>query len=165
MRAFTLLELLIVVTLIGLLAGLATLSLTSRTDGARLRGAALQIEQTLRRGQFFARTRFTPIWLEFDVGSNRHRLRRTSPRMRGLAADPEEGAWKTLVGVTVGSVRYIDHRDGASNRDHVRLRILPSGATLPWEIELRAGEQRRMYVTDGISGVLSRTELIGETQA
>lgn len=157
--AFTLVELLVVVVLVGLLATTVTVRLQGATDDARLRAAAVQIEQTLRAARHRARTFRETTWLLFQSGSPRYRL------IYGAHRDVQEGGWQSLDGVTIARVAALsstpstdDSNSSIANKDAFALRITPTGATLPWALEIHAGTSRCVLWTDGVSGRLRRRD-------
>lgn len=144
--AFTLVELLVVVTLVGLAAAGVTLSLRGTTEPACLRAATLQIEQTWRLARHRAATRHVPVWVQFQSGGGRYRLV-WSEETTGVGP-----AWKTLDGVTIVRGTVLSSATPREREGLLTLRITPSGASLPWALELSAGQARRVLWTDGATG-------------
>ncbi len=153
--AFTLVELLIVIVLVGLAASIVTVQMHGSTDRARLRAATLRIEQSLRLVRHRAMTHHEPVWLVFQLGRSRCRL--------AFAEQPqgEPSVWHTLDGVIIK--RAAVRRQGASSskQEEFTIRITPTGASLPWALELWASSARRVVWTDGISGRLGFVDDIG----
>lgn len=148
-RALTLLELLSVTLLLGVTAVLVTVRLHSATGAARLRGATLQLEQTMRTASVIARRRHEPVWFVIECGSGRYALR-TSAR------PPAE--WRHLDGVI--ATRFIAGSELRSAQAHgaLTVRVSPSGAVLPWKVELRAGALVRTVWYVGYGEGLSSRE-------
>lgn len=141
-RALTLVELLVVVLLLGVAASVVGVSWRGSTDAARLRAATIELEQAVRTVSRHARLHRQPATLALALGTGRYRLEWST------AADP---GWRTLRGVTLESPDSAAPPAGAVQR----IRIGAAGAALPWKIALRAGQQRRVVVSDGIRARLS----------
>jgi Tfp pilus assembly protein FimT len=140
----TLVELLVVVALLGLAAAGVTMSQRGATDAARLRAATLEIEQTLRLARHLATTQRRPVWVCLRGGS-------PAQRAPGAAAAPPAGTLaKTLDGVTLAgaTVRGAEHTESGNT---LTIRVTPSGATLPWALELHAERAKRVVWTDGVT--------------
>jgi type II secretion system protein H len=162
-RAFTLIELLVVVTLLGLAAALVTLRLGGSTDQAQLRAATVEIEQALRLARHRARTRHQPVWLLFRPGTGHYRI------VLRPTQDVAHARWRTLDGVTITRIAACDLVDRVGStgnaplsRDGVfALRVTPTGAMLPWALEIRAAAARRVLWTDGVTGRMSHEDGVG----
>jgi type II secretory pathway pseudopilin PulG len=139
--SFTLLELLIAVLLIAIAATLVGVRLEGSTDSARLRAAAMEIQQSLKLARQESRTRHRAVDLVFSVGASRYRMTR---------APDDAGTSRELHGTVIERVSI----EGAApaSSDEFRIRMSVSGASLPFQLELRAGSQRRVFRFDGISG-------------
>jgi len=163
-RAFTLLELLVVVALLGLAAAALTVQLSGLTERARLRAAALDIEQTLRLARHQAAKTRQPVWLQFTRGTGRYRL------VWAGAMAPTPGGWRVLEHVTLAGAEVPGTSPAAAGLRPVQrdetftLRLSPSGTTLPFALELHAGQLRRVVWTDGISGHLAYRDGVGLRQ-
>jgi len=153
-KAFTLLELMVVVVLVGLAATIVAVQLRGASDQARLRAAALTIGQNLRLARYRAMTRHAPTWLAFRIGSDRMRL--------VFASNDEHasGAWHSLDGVTIARATLRGGRPRTGAEDAFAVRLTPSGASLPWALELRLGSHARVVWSDGVSG---RLEVVEDT--
>lgn len=81
--AFTLVELLVVVTLMGIALGLTVFRLDSPSENGRLQSATRQAESVLRLAMTQARTTGEPRLVLFDAGSDRIRLHATSKSTGG----------------------------------------------------------------------------------
>jgi prepilin-type N-terminal cleavage/methylation domain-containing protein len=144
-RALTLMELLVVVALVALLATGVAVQLQGTTESGRLRSAALQLEQTLRRARHRATTRHESVWLQLHLGTGRYR---TVLQDESAA----RAVWQSLDGATIeGAVIGSDAGRGLHS-EILTIRITPSGASLPWAVRLRAGSARRVIWTDGVTG-------------
>lgn len=141
-RAFTLLELLAVVVLLGLAAGGVALHLHGVTAEARLRAATVELEQALRRARHQALTRHRPVWVELQPGTGVYRT------TTGAA----DGPWQTLQGVIIERAAFQAQGFPVPPRDDAfAVRITPAGASLPWGVALRAGSAHRVLWTDGLT--------------
>jgi len=153
--AFTLLELLVVLALIGLAASVVSVHLHGATDAARLRAATLQIEQTLHLARQRALMRHETVSLVFEIGGARCRL------VFGDQAENRDGAWHTAEGVTVRSAAFRGQGAVSAEGEEFAVRLTPTGASLPWAVELWTHKMRRIAWTDGISGRLGCVDGIG----
>ncbi len=153
--AFTLVELLVVVVLVGLAASVVTVQLRGSTDRARLRAATLRIEQTLRLARHRAMTHHESLWLVFRLDSDRYCL--------AFAEQGKDGsnAWHTLDNVSVRRAAVQGQEASASGQEEFAIRITPTGASLPWALELWTSSARRVVWTDGISGRLGFVDDVG----
>jgi general secretion pathway protein H len=152
---FTLLELLVVVVLLGLAASTLGLRLNGTTARARLRAATVRIEQAQRLARHRATTRRQSVWLVFQPGSGRFRM------AAGAQSDEERSVWQTLDHVTVVRAALRDQPSGASSVESFVVRITPSGASLPWALELRSATARRVVWSDGVTGRVRHADDIG----
>ena len=123
-RGFTLLELLVVVVLLGLAATVVSVALRGATSEARLRGATLRIEQALRLAQHAAARRFTPVGLEFELGSGRYRVTQT-----------DRATWQALDGVRFAAAGYRGGNELTRAGEVFATRVRGDSG-LPWELEL-----------------------------
>lgn len=151
--ALTLIELLVVVTLVGVAAATVTVRLGSATDRARLRAATLQLEQAVRLARHRALTRRQPVWLELQMKPAGYRIR-TSPA--------ETPPWRWLEGVRLAATGPRSGRPAASRAaDQFTIRLTPSGAWLPWALEMQAGNARRVIWSDGAIARIEHRDDIG----
>lgn len=144
---FTLIELMVVVVILGIAAATVSLKLTGSTQRARLRSAAVKIEQVLRQARHQAVMRHEPVWIVVEP---------TRIAMQEPQRD-HHGAWHGLD----ARVARAMHRDAAAVDPAVRrftLHLTPSGATLPWAMELNLGELRQSIWSDGVTGSVQRAE-------
>lgn len=150
--AFTLIEIMAVVVLVGIAATIVTLRLEGMSTRARLETAATQVEQTMRLAVHEARTRKRPVTLAIDAGIPRLRLERGG-------REPIDGGWRALEGVTIRDVRM----GGQTSRGTdgiARVRITATGVSLPWSLTLRAGELELGLLADGVTGKLERRTVL-----
>lgn len=145
-------ELLVVAVLVALSATIVTVHLGGATRSARLRSATVEIEQALRLARHRARTRHEPVWLEFQVGSGRYRL--VFAEHRGTA----DSVWRALAGVTVERASTGTAQQLTLPGERLAIRLTPTGATLPWALELRVRSARRVVWTDGVTGRLAHQD-------
>lgn len=146
-------ELLAVVTLLGLTAALLSLRLQGATEAARLRQARLELETTLRTARHWSRAHHAPSRIEIDAEHDRWRWLRA-------AGNAPTQPWRAIPGVEFeqGERRDAGWTGAASRGDSIDrplvIRIRPSGATIPWEIRLCAGVAELELQHDGFSDVL-----------
>lgn len=148
-RAFTLLELMVVVVLLGLAAAIVTVRLDGMSNSSRLNGAALRIEQSLRLTCMRAQSGHEPAWMAFAVGSDRYRLGGAADQS---APQSRQGVWHAVGGVVIAAGQLGDQRAAPIRTGEFVVQVTPSGATLPWALELSAGPSRCVAWTDGFSG-------------
>jgi type II secretion system protein H len=153
--AFTLVELLVVVVLVGIAASVVTLQLHGSTDRARLRAATIQLEQALRLARHRAMTRHETVWLVFEVGGGRYRL------VFARQEQDTTGVWHTLDSVSIKRAAVRGEAAPSTRQDEFAIRVTPTGASLPWALELWTRSARRVVWTDGISGRLGFVDEIG----
>ena len=153
--AFTLVELLVVVALLGLMATAILLRVDGVTDEARLNAATRMIQQTLRLARSQAMTRRRPAWIIFELDGSRY----------GLAHSDGEAAKSTKCQHTEG----VKFKRGAYRQDSgpidsspkFKVRVMPTGASIPWAIELERGQQRRVLWTNGLTARLVSLDGMG----
>jgi len=153
--AFTLVETLAVLVLLGIAATLVLLRLPGSDDGPRLRAAAQTLEQTFQLVRNQARTRRQTMMLELEPGTNRYRWLEPS----GIC---ERTPWRQLDGVDIDAARSVS---GAPVRGAAvfTIRIGPTGACPPWAARLRRGAAGRLIWCEGITGVVHTVDSSGTT--
>ncbi|MCA9243878.1 MAG: prepilin-type N-terminal cleavage/methylation domain-containing protein [Phycisphaerales bacterium] len=132
---FTLLELLVALTLLAIAATLIAPRLAGSTASARLRGAAVTLEQALRQARFEARTTHAARWLMLE------------PQRFAIGRGQAAVNWRPIGNVEIVGARVGGARVGA-------IRLAPSGASAPWAIELRTEGQTRVLWNDGVTAEL-----------
>ncbi len=143
-RSLTLVELLVVITLIGITAGSVTVALRGATGPGRLRAATWQLEQELSLARQWTTRWHAPARLQLERGSGRYRL---------LKDPAGQEPWRAMPDVVVADALTIGGE--SAHAGVLTLRFSASGASLPWAAELHAGEHQRVVWSDGISGQLS----------
>lgn len=144
-RAFTLIELGACLVLLGLLAGLATLSLRSRDELARTEDviAQLQRQDELLRTQ--ARRTGRPVMLTFDTIS--HTLQR---RVQDPSHDAAASSWVMPTGFTL---EHVWVQDAVSPHRQVDVPCSSSGRTPTYALAMRGPSDRRTWIiTAGLTG-------------
>lgn len=141
-RGFTLLELLVVLVILGIVAAGVGVQARGTTSGVSLRAATLQIEQALRLARFRARTARVPVWLVFTRGPGKYRV----------DSGQQRGPWHALERVSIERGAMRGARGPAGSENTFAVRITYTGASLPWALEIRSAEARRVVWTDGITG-------------
>ena len=150
--ALTLLELMVVLTLLGLVAALTVPRLTGALDRPRLRSATHELEQALRLARCTARARWSPAWLVLVPDSGRFRVA-TSATLQ--ATQP---IWRELVATRIEAAAFLASGQGGAPAEPFAVRVLPSGVTPPWALELRAGHATRVVWSDGLDPALSAAD-------
>lgn len=148
-RSLTLLEMLVVIVLLGLAAGLGMTSWSGAGDEARVQAAVVTLEQMLRRAAQESRTRHRPTTVLLDCGAARVRIQHRSD---------QAGAWHELTGVSLRALSGISPQrsDGA---ELLAVRLTPAGVHLPLELEFRGGGFRqRVRFEWGRAHVLNGTQ-------
>ena len=149
-HAFTLTELVVVVTLLGIVAVTVSVRLAPATDRARLRGATLTIEQTLKLARHRAMTKHQPVWIEFRPdGTYRTRF---APH-----AGQPNAPWRSLANVRIQATNPRRRHAGQPTT----IRLTPSGASLRWALELRSGLATRVVWSEGVHGRVKYRDDIG----
>lgn len=142
---FTLLELLIVLALLGLMLALVPPSFSGRLQSLNVRGAALELADTLREARSRALFDNRPTWVE-------------------LTAAPDYRADNAERATTLPDTAQIDFRADASldwrmlefDDAPLRLRFYPDGSSAGGELRLR--DQGRVYVV-AVDWLLGRVSL------
>lgn len=146
-RALTLIELMVVIVLLGLLAGLVSVRLDSATDAAQLRAATLTLENALREARQLAAARHAPALL---------RIERAPPRVR-VECGARAGGWTPLAPCRIAA--YARLGDSPSSDATFTARVLTSGFCAPWAIELQRGRRTRVVWTQAVAPeVLARED-------
>jgi type II secretion system protein H len=155
-RGFTLLELLVVITLVAILTGTVVLSITGADSDQRLRGSAEQLAYRLELGRQYAlqRNREWGVYLDAE-------------QIRFAEFDPVQSAWieqtqrpfnATAMLPNVRLDAFVEDYAGLSERDRERLpRILlfSSGEVTPFRLTLEPAWRGRAWVvsSDGLARV------------
>lgn len=153
--AFTLLEVMAVVVLLGIAATVVSLRLESATDRARLEATAAQIEQMFGMAAQEARTRKRPVNLVFNLPRGALRIERDK------APGEQEGDWRSFAGVSLSEVQVGATRSTVAI---ARVRITPAGVSLPWSASLSRGQHQLRLCCDGVTGAFQREEPGGTRQ-
>jgi len=131
--AFTLIELLLVVMLLGVIAALAAPRVTAMVPRVSLQGAARQIADDARTAQAFAADRGRIVTLEYD-------LAHASVRLSIAGGGPDAPRLEPLPeGVFIGRV-------GSSTSGAARMAVFPSGYVTPHEVDLVSAGGGRLTV-------------------
>jgi general secretion pathway protein H len=142
-RGFTLIEMLVVLTVVGLLASLAPMAFERLSPGLRLEAAARELADTLREARGLAIRDNRPWFVEIDVDANVARL---GPDGRAQAL-PDD----VQLSLTVATVE----REGS---DAGRIRFYPDGTSTGGEIAFTAGERTLVVVVDWFDGKVRLTD-------
>lgn len=143
-RGWTLLELLLVLTLLATAATLLGLRPERATRSAQLRGATTELEQALRSARLRAAAQHTSAWVVLAPGTNAYRL--------VLDGDPADArrAWHTLGAVQIRAAGWVTENGVEPIAHELAIRVSAAGVTLPWAAELEAGTVARVVYSDGL---------------
>ncbi len=142
-RGVTLMEMLIVVALIGLLAGITFPSVTSGLDSLRMTSATDAVAGLFNAGVNRSERRQQAVEIEIDLAAGSFRMRSSEPGFEQVLALPE--------GVSIAAI----HPDLPSAGDAPRrILLMPGGAPPAVGVELsnRRGV-RRIVRLDPVTGV------------
>ena len=154
-RAFTLIELVVVMVLLALLASLTVYSLGGTMDGYRISRAVETIESLDARARRTARTTRRPVTVTLD---RKHRELVINP------IDPREDTVSfRLPGRVV--VEKIQLARKSSSRKDSKIAINGQGRSPPYAIQLRRGELTKWLVVLGFSGQVVPVDNEGEVNA
>ena len=123
-RCFTLLELLVVITLMSIALGMTVFRFAGLTDASRLRSAAAQFEAVLRNAQSAARLSGTPRLIEYTTDGDHVIVR---------APQVSDDTWMWNDGTTydtatrVKIVRVLVEGRESRSGDRPAIRIMPNG--------------------------------------
>lgn len=124
--AFTLLELLIVVTLMMAAVGMTVFRLDGLSDTSRLRSAAMQMASLLRLTQTQARTSGSPRLVEYAIDSDRVLVR--APQMQDDVWEWDAGVeYLTVTGVHVQRVLVEGAGEETEPDKKFSIRVRPDG--------------------------------------
>ena len=152
-RAFTLIELLAVITLVAIAVGIVTLRLDSFSEQGRIRAASRQIGTLIRLTQTDARTSGRSVILRYEIGEPTVAVLR--PRV-----EHDEVIWVRRPGIDLTGSVTIAAVAGTSTKekpdvdmDHVDVRIPPHGLFHSHRVWLALSEYRQAEVrVDGVTG-------------
>lgn len=149
-NAFTLIEMLVVVALLGLIATIVTVRLNSTTAIVQLRSAKIILEQTIAQAKFEALMNRMGRSLEFDRS-------RGSVRIAAESLPKDARAWRMLDGVQIRSIEVATGSE-ADWRSVDSIRFTPAGISAAWRIHLESGKTRSMLFCDGWASSFSDAE-------
>jgi type II secretory pathway pseudopilin PulG len=149
----TLLELLVVVTLLGFVAATVTVRLSGRLNQAALSQAVSQWEFTDAQLRLRARRKGRPVTLHLEVGSNRVEC----------AFDPDDDSARTVRTLGRG-VQLTKFRSATREVTYGRMDIeyTDRGSTETYVVELEGRQGKRWILVAGITG--QTTELFNERE-
>jgi len=145
-RAFTLIELLLVVGLIGVLAGVALPRVRAVLPGATLRAAGHQVQDALRGARAYALRRGYPVELVYDIDAGTFGI-----------ADMVAGAAPPLLEPlppTARIVAIVSTRNTQATHGRARVTVGPSGQVQAHRVVVADLQGRRITVE--VTGVDAR---------
>lgn len=131
--AFTLIELLLVVMLLGVIAAVAAPRVVAMVPRVSLQAAARQMADSARGAQAFAADRGRIVYLEYDLARASVRLIITEPGLDTPRLEP------LPEGVSIGRV-------GSWTSGTARVAVFPSGYVTPHEVDLMSADGGRVTV-------------------
>lgn len=149
-RAFSLIEILLVMVLLALLAGAVTLSLSGRARQAQLKDVQGQLEQFDYQGRQFAIRHGRPFQMVFDLDHGV--LRRISPQ-------ENQGIWGELVlpeGFHVEGLLVADNPPITSGK--TALWCSDRGQTASYGLKLSGPDGKRCSIVAGLSGQFTQVD-------
>ncbi|MEM8670555.1 MAG: prepilin-type N-terminal cleavage/methylation domain-containing protein [Planctomycetota bacterium] len=154
-RAFTLLELLVVLTLVALIAAIAAPRLAGTFSQSRMETAIAQVVTFDRQVRSIALKQNRDTTLNFDLASDR--LTASWER-----AEMEVSA-KLPTSVHIESV--VSRRDRQRSRGRAEIRAYGDGTTDGYAVQLVIGQRRQWLFFAGLTGQVTRLESTRETEA
>jgi len=153
-RAFSLLELMIVLVLISVMAGAVVLSFRGSLHNAKLATALSAIQSLDQRMRYAAIEQKRMSMLILDLREGRlQSAGRASGQSSGKAAGltPGEGGEKLKLppGVQISKV-YVSTREVQSRR--LSLPYYPNGSSVGWAVEVSTGDTKKWVLFAGRSG-------------
>ena len=149
--AFTLLEVVAVMVMLGLLSTVAVVSLSGTLDRYRLNRAVEMVELFDARARRQAGNQRTPV--DASIQLNRNRLLIESPN------DTKDRVFGLPSGVQISSVRL--SRNSVAGRQ-LDLRYSRDGVSPTYAIQLQRGDKSHWLVILGISGQIIHSSSEGE---
>jgi general secretion pathway protein H len=139
-RAFSLLELLLVIAIMGMLAAVVLPSLPGALESARLRGSAGEVRATLTLARTLAVSESRSRAVAFDLGRGEYGI------------DGDSRKWALPEGIRVAVLR---RGDAAAERGVLRVRFYPDGSADEAEVALSSSGGGRLRVSvDPLTGIV-----------
>ncbi|HEY3919301.1 MAG TPA: GspH/FimT family pseudopilin [Stellaceae bacterium] len=142
-QGFTLIEMLVVLTVAALIVALVLPRLTGTQEKAALRAASHEIAAALRSTRSLAMTRGHPEAFSVDTASGAFR------------AGPTEVSGRLPRGIRLALVTVAVDRDNASEG---RIQFFADGSSTGGGVELAAGKESSEVLVDWLTGRVSITE-------
>ena len=139
-RAFSLLELLLVIAILGMLAAVMLPSLPGALESARLRGSAGEVRATLTLARTLAVSESRSRAVAFDLGRGEYGI------------DGDSRKWALPEGIRVAAIR---RGDAAAERGVLRVRFYPDGSADEAEVALSSSGGGTLRVrVDPLTGIV-----------
>jgi prepilin-type N-terminal cleavage/methylation domain-containing protein len=159
-RAFTLIETVAVLVILGMIAGLAVVSLQGHVKKARFQQALEQLDQADRFARSLARKESLPHELTFDFAKNHISLGWLPV---GSTFIKPIRTWRLPTGVKLAELKA---HAGSQTRSKGKINIASNGTTPMYAVKLRQGTQlSKWWVCLGFSGQTIRIDKDNETFA
>ena len=139
-RAFSLLELLLVIAILGMLAAVVLPSLPGALESARLRGSAWEVRATLTLARTLAVSESRSRAVAFDLGRGEYGI------------DGDSRKWALPEGIRVAALR---RGDAAAEHGVLRVRFYPDGSADEAEVALSSSGGWTLRVrVDPLTGIV-----------
>ena len=139
--AFTLIEVLAVIVIVSMVAGLATFGLAAASDSARLRAAAAQWRDLDARARLFSRS-LGPVVMSFEDPSNAVTLYSVESNERLTAVVLPDGVWGRL---------RVDPPTESIVFDRL-------GRSVDYDVEVRTAQRLIQWRVFGLTGLITESK-------
>jgi prepilin-type N-terminal cleavage/methylation domain-containing protein len=159
---FTLVELMIVVVIVGLMAGLAVTRMDFLVPKYRLRGAAREVAGAFKQARSRAVGTGKDVYVELDLPRGQYWILVAFPKPAepGEAVDPKALEYQPMQQQTLpDGVRFVDAIQGAKDRvetGRARLKVSPFGSSMHMIVNLKNTDDREMALRmNGLTGAVT----------
>ena len=159
---FTLVELMVVVVIVGLMAGLAVTRMDFLVPKYRLRGAAREVAGVFKQARSRAVGTGKDVYVELDLPRGQYWILVAFPKPAepGEAVDPNALEYQPMQQQTLpDGVRFVDAIQGAKDRaetGRARLKVTPFGSSMHMIVNLKNTDDREMALRmNGLTGAVT----------
>jgi prepilin-type N-terminal cleavage/methylation domain-containing protein len=151
-HAFTLIEVIAVVVILGMLVGVASMNLRGHLNRIKMIQAVGLLEEADRFARSIARKEHLPLEMTFNRKSSTIRVRSAA----GSASKPISRLWKLPTGITISKIR---DAQGSNESHEKQIVISANGTSMMYAIGLVGTNRSATWlVMLGFSGQLVRME-------